>query len=856
MKLLTERTMRTMQVLLLPLILTSPLGAQSYSSPSSSRGGGPGTQTISAGAHYQAGGLHRWLWGSNYRDLWTTPIPVAVLDLEHYAGGLRAVQKGGGRQTKSLRLVAGDGREFFFRSVDKNGLAILAPELQASVVGRIWQDEVSAFLPGGALVVAPLLRSVGVRTLHPHLYVLPDDPALDEFREAFRGELGMLEERPTASLVGAKELLPTDKMLERIQQDPSQQVDSRAFLASRLMDMYIGDADRGMSQWFWLRYNDTRQVAWEPLGIDRDYAFVSYGGLMVDLVRHRFPKLVDYKGHYPDLIGLNWRASSLDRRLLGALPAAAWDSVARALAGKLSDSAIDSSVQRLPSPFYAAVGGRLAQTLRQRRDQLPEAAMRFYRLIALDAQVYGTQQNEVVSATRGPGGVLDLAIRPSNTSTPYYSRQFRSGETKEVRLFLSGGEDTVVVAGTGSGPGLRILGDSGAKVVTNNAGGSWVRLYAPHPVAAVVGRGSRDVSVKTKPYREPDSTSSVRPAPRDWGHWWWYSFWFRYDADRGAMIGATTTLFNYGFRKNPYASRFDAFGGYGTEAGRFGGAVSLDLRRENSTTHWLFRAGASGADVRHFYGFGNETEQVQGKPFYKVFGDAYEVSAAVAWGLTRRASARVGPLVRYTSTDFSRSPFISEARPYGSGEFGEFGGQLGLDFDTRDVPAAATRGAHLALDATLYPPVWDVDSTFGDLHAEASTYLTAPISFRPTLALRAGGRKVWGGFPYQDAAFIGGSSTVRGLSSHRFLGDASAYGNAELRLPLSHLNLLAPVELGIFGLADAGRVWVTAESSSTWHSAFGGGLSLAFLNNANTVTAAIAHGDQQTSVYLGSGFMF
>jgi outer membrane protein assembly factor BamA len=195
-------------------------------------------------------------------------------------------------------------------------------------------------------------------------------------------------------------------------------------------------------------------------------------------------------------------------------------------------------------------------------------------------------------------------------------------------------------------------------------------------------------------------------------------------------------------------------------------------------------------------------------------------------------------------------------RPYGSGEFGELAGQAGLELDTRDVAAAPRRGTHVLFEGTLYPGGWDVDSTFGEVHGEAATYLTAPISLHPTLALRAGGRKVWGDFPYQDAAYVGGGSTVRGLSSHRFLGDASAYGNAELRLPLSHLNLLAPFELGIFGLADAGRVWVTGENSNTWHSAFGGGLSLAFLNAGNTFTVAVAHGDNQTSAYLSTGFMF
>ena len=45
-------------------------------------------------------------------------------------------------------------------------------------------------------------------------------------------------------------------------------------------------------------------------------------------------------------------------------------------------------------------------------------------------------------------------------------------------------------------------------------------------------------------------------------------------------------------------------------------------------------------------------------------------------------------------------------------------------------------------------------------------------------------------------------------------------------------------------------------SWNTWHSAFGGGISLAFLTASNTVTATFAHGKSQTGFYLGTGFMF
>ena len=798
--------------------------------------------------------MHRTLWGSNYRRLWTTPIDVPVLDLQRDYGGLRATEQGGGRQTSSLRLVAGDGREFFFRSVDKNGDAILPPDLQASIVGRIWQDEVSTLFPAAALLAAPLLRSAGAMVVEPRLFVMPDDPALGPFRGTFAGTLGMLEERPLAPYHGASEVIRTDEMLQRVLPDPGQRPDTREFLLVRLMDMYIGDSDRGASQWLWLKREGPGGVDWQPLGIDRDWAFVSYGGAVVDAIRHRFPKLVHFSGEYPDLIGLHWRASPLDRRLLGDVPRTTWDSLARILTARLTDAVIDSAVRGLPEEFYAAAGADLARALRQRRDQLPEAARRFYRMLALDAEVYATERGDVVTAERGPQGSLNLAIRAENTERPYFQRRFQSGETKEVRLFLSGGQDTVSIDGSDDGPQLRLLGDSGTKVVANAARGGRTVLYAPEPVAAIV-KGSGPLSVDRKTYREPDSTSRTPPAPRYWGHWWWFSPYLRYDPDRGALLGAGTTLFTYGFRKNPYATRLDLLGGYGTGAAEFAAGIALDLRRENSPIHWLFRAQGTGANVHHFYGLGNETQQVESKSFYKVFGSEYEALAAVGWSLNRYVSALLGPVVKYTSTDFSRGGLISDVRPYGSGKFGELGGRLGLDFDSRDAAAAATRGAHLTVEGTLYPAVWDVDSTFGTLHAEAATYLTPRISLRPTLALRVAGMRVWGAFPYQQSAFVGGSSTLRGLSSHRFLGHASAYGNAELRVPLTRLVLLAPVQLGIFGLADVGRVWQEGESSDSWHSAFGGGVSLAFLAPANTVTAAIAHGDQ-TSVYLGTGFMF
>src|SRR2546425_975959 len=79
----------------------------------------PRTITLAAGPEYRAGWLHQVLFGRHYRDLWTTSIEVEVLDLAAFAGGLTPLRRGGGGQTRALRLAGADGRHYVFRSVNK-----------------------------------------------------------------------------------------------------------------------------------------------------------------------------------------------------------------------------------------------------------------------------------------------------------------------------------------------------------------------------------------------------------------------------------------------------------------------------------------------------------------------------------------------------------------------------------------------------------------------------------------------------------------------------------------------------------------------------------------------------------------
>ena len=63
------------------------------------------TRTVTADESLRAGAVHRWILGSNYRDLWTTPIEVEVLDLQNEAGGLRPLFRVGGVVTYGLAFA-------------------------------------------------------------------------------------------------------------------------------------------------------------------------------------------------------------------------------------------------------------------------------------------------------------------------------------------------------------------------------------------------------------------------------------------------------------------------------------------------------------------------------------------------------------------------------------------------------------------------------------------------------------------------------------------------------------------------------------------------------------------------------
>ena len=817
------------------------------------------TVSVVPGPQYEKGWLHRLLFGRHYRDLWTTPIQAEVLDLNRFAGGLTPTELGGGQQTRSLRFQGADGREYQFRSIDKDPTSALPPALRQSIARDIVRDQTSAGHPAGALVVPPILRATGVLHAGPRVVILPrNDPRLGEFAQEFGGMLGTIEERPSdgddgEGFAGASDVASTNKVLKLIEESPKDRVDAPAFLAARLVDLFVGDWDRHADQWRWARFGDETPHVWKPIPRDRDQAFARYDGVLLTVARASAPQFVNFGGDYPGMLGLTWNGRDLDRRLLVELEWPVWDSIAGDLQQRLSDGVIDSAVAQLPASYVPIDSARLSRALQERRDDLPDAARRFYRHLAGEVEVHGTDRDDLVIAERTDGRYTELTIAARNdggADEPYYRRRFDREETREVRLRLHAGDDRVVVRGPGDGGiRIRVIPGTGTDSVADSADGGAVHLYSTDVADGVLP--GRDVAVSRKPYAPADT------AIRDWGTRWLSQVWVSGGPDIGVFLGGGGSHTRYGFRQDPYASRYRLLAGYATGASTGRLEFTADWRRPNSLVRFGLFARASGIEVLRFHGFGNEVELVDDEDeFYRVNQVDLTLAPTVGLPIAHRVELQLGPVLRYSDTDFDEPRFIALTRPYGSGSFAMAGGMAEILFDGRNRARAATHGVMLSVGGSAYPKLLDVDRTaFGELHAVGALYLSADsMPLQPTLAFRAGGKRVWGTFPYQESAFIGDPTTVRLGRQNRYAGEGSLYAGTELRLRLSAFNILVPGDFGIFGLGDVGRVYLDGEESDTWHGAAGGGIWLSFIERVNTISVAVARSSERTRVYVGAGF--
>jgi len=865
-------------VLLPPNLATARPADEDASPPEPS----PATRTVVAGKQFDRGGSWRFWFGEGYRKAWATPVTLPVIDLRTEASGLTPLRQVGGFQTEGLALKGGDGLGYTFRKLEKHPERLLPKEWQDSALRTVTIDQTAAAHPAATAIVGALAQSCGIAFYSSRLAVMPDDPALGEFRATFGDTVGTLDEYLGPGARGIREVVSTAELWKRWREDGADnRVDARGFLKARLFDLVVGNWDRHQGQWRWARVGD--DPVWVPLPEDADQAFTRYEGHALGAARKVVPRFMRYSGEYPKRIeGLTANNYDVTRWLLARVEWATYQEVARELVTQMTDAAIDAALHRMPPEWYAIDGAELAKDIRQRRDSLAGYARKFYEHLADPVDVRGTDEADLATLRHLADGTLELTLAPlgagGEAGAPYYERRFLPRETHEIRLYLMGGDDRVVATGRNAdGIHVRVLTGAGNDVVEDSESGG-LDVTDPHGVTVRRGPGTK---LSDREWTNP-APDQDRPwlEPRNYGHWtvpiveaWW-------QPNQDLIAGGGFARTAWGFRRYPWASMQMFTLLYSTGYKSVRASYLGQWRLSDTSLVGALGARFSGIENMNFFGFGNETEPIDDKVLYKTETNEYELFPALRYEPSSRFELHAGPYAKRVETKGGDS-LVEQQKPYGTGGgFGEAALRAGFEYDSRGrtlsmtetrgmaapdanaaAPAAPATGVRLRAEGFFVPKAWDVTRAFGGVDGSVAAYVG---NRSLVLATRVGGRALWGPYPWFESASVSGDGggigadrSVRGYYGGRFRGDSSAYGNAELRWWIGQRrHPILPVRWGLTTFCESGRVWYEGESSRKWHTGYGLGLLVQLSGTPATLGGSVANGTEGVRFYVSGGYAF
>ncbi|MGD1044119.1 MAG: BamA/TamA family outer membrane protein [Bacteroidota bacterium] len=820
--------------------------------------------TIATNPKLQASGLHRFLFGSLWRDVWATPVKAKILNLDSSADNLlfdtMLVRTHQGIVTRSLLFKDKNGNAYTFTPINQDSASSLPPELSVLLPRDIVDDQIGTLNPFASLVVAPILQTAGLAFREARLISLPDDNRIHECHLQAEGRLGILEGPWRFQFTNIKplqsDLFETSSMLKLLENNLHHRVDELQYLKARLIDILFGDWDRSADQWQWLKIQTPANIIWEPVPLIHRQAFVRLNGLLPAIADLALPQLENCGESISSVENTTLTGRNLDRRLLVSYPKQTWDSLASWIQIQISDSVIMQAISNLPNPILEKEAKSILQLLQARRAQLPKAANEFYKLSSAYVEIRGSNKAERAEIRRIGRHMVSVAMYDciDTSHTPIYQRLFHDDFTKEIRLLLLDGDDIAIVEGEENST-IKIIVDGGKgknELVDSSRSRS---IFSSSNLFSFTGTVFYDNNLASR-----IKTSSDIQAVRDWGSEWSFSPWLDINPDDGLFIGGGPVYMQYGYRMEPYTEQIGVRAGLATKTGRYRLDATGEFRDWFRGISTFLQFHASQLDLSNFFGLGNETTyspSLDKSGFYKVDQRQIFFRTTIDLKISTNTSAEIGSIIKLIDNDPKPGTLLDTLQlSYYNKSLTFLNLAARIQADSRDAENLPTRGLYLNAEISCLPKMFDNASIFYKLRCEARSYFTPVTIQTMTIAIRAVGEKIWGNHPFFESAFLGGNESLRGFERQRFAGDASLLGGVELRARVTQIPFLVPLWVGISGFAETGRVFINGEQSNRWHNAIGGGMWFSIIKPEYLVSFSLASSKDEVAFYTTLGFMF
>lgn len=824
------------------------------------------------------------IWGEHYRDMYSKNIKVKVATLDTLYGGLEIVRKGGGHQTKSLRLRKKDGRELNMRALKKSATQYLQTVLfkdkqikddfeKTNVEGLILDFYTSAH-PYAFLAVPELSKAANLLHTNPKLYYIPKHKYLGEYNAEYGDELYLIEERPEDNYSEkrtfgfADDIESTHDIIEKIRKDEKYKIDESSYIRARLFDMLLGDWDRHEDQWRWAQFDQANgDKIYKPIPRDRDQVFSNFDGGLLSVMRFLSSatqqlQVYDDDIDKGDIEWMNKAGVKLDRILIQQASMDEWVKQAKFIQENITEDVINRAFSALPKEVQDKTLKEIRVHFTNRKSNLDKIAERYFNFLSGLVILTGTDKDDFIDIQRLPKNETRITIsrnKDGKRGEQIVNRVFDRNITKEMWIYGLDDKDKFKVTGKGKNLiKIRLIGGQNNDSY-NIEHGKRIKIYDYESKPnELVAKNGADVNFtdfynfNIFDYKKHNfSAGAFTPI-------------IGFNPDDGFLAGISVKNTRYGFERNPFTARHQfRFGYYFATQG-----FDLNYNGEyNIAQQWNFHVNArftSNNFARNFFGFGNETQNLDDQldlDFNRVKTSIYEVKVGLLKKGAFGSDFGFRAIFEGIKLDDTANRFITLFQPNTNSEFYDrtfFGGLEGVfKYESFDNKINPSRGMEVNFELGAKTEFGNSDQTFGFAETHIGFYNSLSTNRKLVLKTDIRSQLRFGNdIIFYQAANIGGQTGLRGYRTERFTGQNSFVGNADLRYSFNEIKTrTAPLQIGIFGGYDLGRVWARNENSSIWHNSYGGGL---WVSTAESLSGTfnLFNSDDGLRFSFGFGFSF
>lgn len=819
--------------------------------------------------------FYEWLWGKNYRETYSVPVKVPTLVLDTLFGGANPSRSGGGHQTNSLRLDTPKG-EYVIRALKKSGVRFLqsvafktqyvADDFAGGFADNFLLDFYTSSNPYTPLAIGGLAESVSVKHTDPELVYVPKQNRLGKFNQKFGDELYYLEIRPAKTEENPNKVLGTEDIIKLLAKDEKYKMDEKAYIRARIFDILIGDWDRHYDQWKWEQKPDGNYIYFSPIPKDRDQAFVRYDGFLTKMIL-AFPELRHMQSFEEKIKNIKWfnmEPYTLDLAFTKASSEKDWLEESEFIQNHLNSDIIDSAFAKLPKEVQNQDIEKIKKNLEIRKKDLQKYASQYYKVLQKTVLLTGTNKKDRFVINRLPDGKTEVKIYrlKKDGEELDFQKTYSKNETSEIWIYGLGDDDVFEVNGKENDPiKVRLSGGLNNDSYTVNSSNK-VHIYDYKSKKNTLN--SKNVSATLTDDYELNEYDYRKPK---------YSFFTSmpnagYNPDDGVILGITGSYVKNGFSRNPFSAKHSLKANYFT--GSQGYEIGYEGIFPRITGNWFYQLNTgftSSHFIRNFFGEGNLSvneiekygEDLYDEDYYRVRAKEFYASPSVNW--KKNASHFQAKLI-YEALKIEKTadrrisfPDIVDDNVFKTNHFA--GIDIGFHFENLNWKVNPSLGMKFDLGFSYRQNLNNSGKKLPGI--ETGLGFSHYITKNERLVLSSYAKAKWllsNDYEFYQMATLGGNDNLRGFRFDRFYGKNSFYQSSDLRVDLGTFrNSFVPLNIGIFGGFDYGRVWIPDEITKKWHTSVGGGFWLNALNQL-ALQASYFYSSDKGRFVIGFGVNF